>query len=121
MQIHPRLIHPVPITIHCVQNEEQARPVPFTCTAQVKWEQHERPHLYKHLHMTHYDGSITLLSQQIKFPMTHKRLLGGQIITIAQRDYADAMLLIQHLLPLGYRVKPAFIKAFFSAMNVPIR
>lgn len=121
MSIHPHLIHPARITIHYIQYKKQSAPVPFSCIGQVKWDQHEQSHLHKHLHMSHYDGSITLLAKQIKPPMTEKQLLGAQIITIAQRDYTDAMLFIQHVLPLGHHVKPMLIKAFFSAMNVPIK
>ncbi|MEM7403534.1 MAG: hypothetical protein AAF310_06000 [Myxococcota bacterium] len=93
---------------------------PETYLAQVKWDQHSSSDLHTHVYVNHYGGSLTFLAEKIYPRVTHKQLLGAQILTIAGQDYADAMLLIQHVLPLAHRGKPTLIKAFFSATQVPL-
>ena len=122
MQLSPRLIHPVPVTIAFVHSDKlhMPTPTPLRKLAQVKWDQHGSPDMHTHVHLNHYRGSLTLLAEKIYPCMTHKQLLGAQILTIAGQNYTDAMLLIQHILPLAHRRKPTLIKAFFSATQVPL-
>lgn len=121
LHLSPRLIHPVPASIRLDDSNQPTAVTPLTFIAQVKWDQHSSCDHHTHIYVNHYAGSLTCLAKTIKPPLTKNQWLGAQILSIAGEDYAHAMLLIQHVLPLGHREKPTLIKAFFSATQIPIR
>ena len=95
-------------------------PPTFTCLAQVKWDQHGSSDLHTHVYLSSYGGSLTFLAEKIQTHVQKNTLVGAQVLTIAGQDYSDALLMIQHVLPLAHWGKPTLFKAFFSATQIPM-
>ncbi len=121
MTLRARLIHPVLIALRLatLPHSDSATP-PVTLLAQVAWQRYGTTGLHAHIPTSLYAGSLTFLAASITPFLQTNSLVRSQILTIAGYDYADAMLVINHIVPMAHRGSPHLIKAFFSAEVVSL-